>query len=75
MLHYLSSEGIYVSSGSACSSNTGHISGTLISFGLTEREADSTLRVSLCPENTLEEADIFLQKLLEGAKRLVTMKR
>ncbi len=75
MLHYLSSEGIYVSSGSACSSNTGHISGTLISFGLSEKEADSTIRVSLCPENTREEADIFLAKLLEGAKRLVTMKR
>lgn len=75
MLHYLSSEGIYVSSGSACSSNTGHISGTLISFGLDERAADSTVRVSICPENTVEEADIFLAKLLEGAKKLVTMKR
>ncbi len=75
MLHYLSSEGIYVSSGSACSSNTGHISGTLISFGLSDKDADSTIRVSLCPENTVEEADIFLAKLLEGAKRLVTMNR
>ena len=75
MLHYLSSEGIYVSSGSACSSNTGHISGTLVCFGLSEKDADSTIRVSLCPENTVKEADIFLEKLLEGAKRLVTMKR
>lgn len=75
MLHYLSSEGIYVSSGSACSSNTGHISGTLISFGLEEREADSTLRVSLCPDNTAEEADVFLEKLLAGARKLVTMNK
>jgi cysteine desulfurase len=75
MLHFLSSRGIYVSSGSACSSNTGHISGTLVSFGLSETEADSTIRVSLCPENTLEEADVFLAKLLEGAKKLVTVKR
>ncbi len=75
MLHYLSSEGIYVSSGSACSSNTGHISGTLISFGLSETDADSTIRVSLCPENTVEEADIFLATLLEGAKKLVAVKR
>ena len=75
MLHYLSSEGIYVSSGSACSSNTGHISKTLINFGLDEKDADCTLRVSLCAENTLREADVFLDKLAEGAQRLASMKK
>ena len=44
-------------------------------FGLSEKDADSTIGVSLCPDNTVKEADIFLEKLLEGAKRLVTMKR
>lgn len=47
MLHFLSSRGIYVSSGSACSSNTGHKSHVLLSYGMSENEADSTIRVSL----------------------------
>ncbi|MBE6605573.1 MAG: cysteine desulfurase [Ruminococcaceae bacterium] len=74
MLHFLSARGIYVSSGSACSSNSGHISNTLLSFGLTEREADSTIRVSLGRENTKEEADIFLNTLLEGVNNLISTK-
>lgn len=56
MLHFLSSRGIYVSSGSACSSNTGHKSHVLISYGMSENEADSTIRVSLGKCNT--ESDI-----------------
>ncbi|MBQ7821135.1 MAG: cysteine desulfurase [Clostridia bacterium] len=75
MLHYLSREGIYISSGSACSSNTGHVSGTLISFGLSEREADSTLRVSLSRDSTKEDADIFLKALLDGTGKLISMKK
>ncbi len=74
MLHFLSQEGIYVSSGSACSSNTGHISGTLLSFGLSEKEADSTLRISLSGSNTIEEADAFLKALHEGVRRLISTK-
>lgn len=75
MLHYLSSEGIYVSSGSACSSNTGHISQTLICFGLSESEADSTLRVSLCARNTRDEIDSFLDALGLGTQKLISIKK
>ena len=75
MLNFLSARGIYVSSGSACSSNSGHISNTLLSFGLPEHEADSTIRVSLGRENTLKEADIFLKTLLEGVKNLISTKK
>ena len=74
MLHFLSSKNIFVSSGSACSSNAGHISKTLVNFGLTESEADSTIRVSLGASNTFEEADYFISALLEGAEKLVTKK-
>lgn len=56
MLHFLSSRGIYVSSGSACSSNTGHKSHVLLSYGMSENEADSTIRVSLGKCNS--ESDI-----------------
>ena len=37
LLHSLSSEGVFVSSGSACSSHTGHASSTLLSFGPFQR--------------------------------------
>ena len=70
MLHYLSSKGVYVSSGSACSSHSNKLSSALKSFGLTDGEADSSIRVSLCPENTKEEADVFISALAEGIKSL-----
>lgn len=74
MLHFLSKSGIFVSSGSACSSNSGHVSKTLINFGLTEKAADSTIRISLSANNTKEEADMFLKCLANGAKELVSAK-
>lgn len=70
MLHYLSAKGIYVSSGSACSSHSGKVSSALKAFGLTDSEADSSVRVSLCPENTKAEADTFLVALSEGITSL-----
>ena len=70
MLHFLSSKGVYVSSGSACSSHSNKLSSALKSFGLTDSEADSSIRVSLCPENTKEEADVFISALAEGIKSL-----
>jgi len=71
MLHSLSREGIFVSSGSACSSNTGHGSYVLGAFGLNEKDADSTIRVSLGTQNTAMEADIFLDALERSLKTLV----
>lgn len=70
MLHYLSAKGIYVSSGSACSSHSSKVSSALKAFGLTDGEADTSIRVSLCPENTKDEADIFISALGEGIKSL-----
>lgn len=51
----LSLRGVCVSGGSACSSNGGHKSSTLLSYGLDEKAALSTLRVSTSIENTVEE--------------------
>ena len=61
MLHALEDEGIYVSSGSACSSNKPGLSGTLMSMGLSAKEADCTLRLSLSKYNTPEEIDLTLE--------------
>ncbi len=71
MLHSLSREGICISSGSACSSHSGHGSPVLKAYGLTEREADCTVRVSLGPQNTPEEGARFLDALQKSLKTLV----
>ena len=69
-LHDLSSKGVYVSSGSACSSNAPKkANNPLTAFGLDTKMADSAIRVSLCPENTVEEADYFIQCLKETIEK------
>lgn len=70
MLHFLSSKGIYVSSGSACSSHSNKVSRALTAFGLKKDDADSTLRVSIGAQNTTDEADEFMSVLKEGISRL-----
>ena len=74
MLHHLSGDGIYVSSGSACSSHSNTPSGALIAFGLTPKEADCSLRISLSEYNTTEDIDALCQSLRNGLDRLVRIK-
>ena len=57
MLHSLEGKQIYVSSGSACSSNKPAVSRTLKGIGLNDHQIDSTIRFSLCYESTKEELD------------------
>lgn len=65
-LHALSAKGVFVSSGSACSSNSIHkASRALVAFGMTDDEADSSIRISLCPQNTKSEADELTKALSE----------
>lgn len=71
LLHALEERGIYVSSGSACSSNRPHISGTLSAIGLSPEYMDGTLRFSFSLYNTKEEAD----QVIEALKELVPMLR
>ncbi|MBQ7387467.1 MAG: cysteine desulfurase [Clostridia bacterium] len=74
MLHHLSSFGVYVSSGSACSSNTGHVSSALVAFGRTTAEADSSLRISLSHVNTREDIDALIDALAAGITKLARKK-
>ena len=72
LLHFLSSKGIYVSSGSACSSNSGSKHSTALSgFGLDSDSIDSTVRVSLCRDNTKDEANSLFDALREATGKLV----
>ena len=74
MLHYLSSLGIFVSSGSACSSNSAHVSSALIAYGKTVKEADSSIRISFSAENDYSDVDEFCKGLKEGLSRLARIK-
>ena len=65
LLHALEEKGIYVSSGSACSSNHPAISGTLKAIGVREDLLDSTLRFSFAFETTEEEIDAVVEALRE----------
>ena len=70
LLHFLSSKGIYVSSGSACSSNSHHLSSALIAYGKTNDEADSTVRISFSYRNEISEIDALCKGLAEAVLRL-----
>lgn len=75
MLHYLSSEGIYVSSGSACSSNGGHLSSALTAYGRSDSEADSSIRVSFSHTNSEEDVDALVEALAAGLSKLARIRR
>lgn len=65
LLHALEERGIYVSSGSACSSNHSAVSGTLRGIGVERELLDSTLRFSFSIFTTEEEIRYCAQMLSE----------
>lgn len=65
LLHALEEKGVYVSSGSACSSHKHTISATLESMGVEKQLMDSTLRFSFSVFTTKEELDYALECLDE----------
>jgi len=65
LLHALEDKGVYVSSGSACSSNHPGISGTLKEIGVKKELLDSTIRFSLGDLNVEEEVDYAIGVLGE----------
>lgn len=75
MLHALEEKGVYVSSGSACSSNKLGISVTLKSIGLNREALDSTLRFSFCDTTTMEETDYALEAVKELLPKLRVLRR
>lgn len=74
LLHFLSADGIFVSSGSACSSHSKNPSEALIAFGLTATEADQSLRISFSEYNTKEDVDALTASLKVAMARLVRVK-
>ena len=76
MLHTLEDKGVYVSSGSACSSNSAKkLSGVLNAIGLDKELLESTLRFSFSDMNTIEEVDYAISVVKEILPQLRHYKR
>lgn len=70
MLHTLEDRKIYVSAGSACSSNKSSVSHTLTNIGLKGSLLDSTIRFSFSVHTTEEEIDYALEVMNEVVPKL-----
>lgn len=74
LLHALEEKRIYVSAGSACSSNKPQVSATLKAMNLPKDRLESTVRISLADTNTKEEMDYVLSafnELVPALRRFV----
>lgn len=70
LLHALEDRQVYVSAGSACASNKPAPSSTLQAIRVGKEALESTVRISFCPENTLEEVEYCLGALKEAVPKL-----
>lgn len=71
LLLLFDSEGIACSTGSACSAGVQQPSHVLLAMGLSEREARSSLRFSLSPNNSKADIDYFhtcIKRVIERAR-------
>lgn len=78
LLHFLEESGVYVSTGSACSSKERvRIGGSYVlkSLGLNNDEIGGGIRFSFSDDNTLEEVDYTIDVLNKGLKFLRRLKK
>ncbi len=71
LIYVLDTDGIYISSGSACNSYSNKPSNVLMSIGLSEEEASRTLRITLSDKITKENIDYFIDRLERAMKLLI----
>lgn len=70
LLHSLEQDGIYVSTGSACSSNKKGQSHVLKAMGLKDNEIEGAIRFSFSEFNSLEEAEYVIDKIKGSVARM-----
>lgn len=70
LLHALESKGIYVSTGSACSSNRKGKSHVLMAMGKSDDEVDSAVRFSLSPFLSFDDIDYTIDILKKSVKEI-----
>ncbi|KKM09855.1 cysteine desulfurase [Clostridiales bacterium PH28_bin88] len=70
LIHTLETDGIYVSTGSACHSRRNDPSHVLVAMGLKKKELDGAIRFSFSHLNTPEEIDMVVERLAEAVRDL-----
>lgn len=75
MRNALEGAGILVSTGSACASHKQKVSSSLRAMGLTQEQADGTIRVSLGLDNTMEDMDAAADQMIKMFTLLSKYKR
>lgn len=71
IVEFLSANGIYISSGSACNTNDDEPSHVLMAIGLTTEQAEASIRISIGNDTTTEDID----KLIETLKTYFSLRR
>jgi len=69
LLHTLEQDGIFISTGSACSSNKKGQSHVLGAMGLRPKEIEGAIRFSFSEFNTIEEMEYVLEKVKKAVTR------
>lgn len=69
LIHTVEQDGIYVSTGSACSSNKNGDSNALSAMGLNHEEIEGAIRFSFSEFNSISEMDIVIDKFAKAVKR------
>lgn len=73
LVQMLSARGIMLSSGSACSERKSEASHVLRAIGLTDKQANESIRISLSHENTIDEIDYIVSNIKECVTALRDM--
>ncbi len=75
LLHALEAEGVYASTGSACSSKKTKVSQVLVAMGIPAARAEAALRFSISPHTTRAEIDFAAEKLGQVYPQLIRFRR
>ena len=75
LLHALEANGVYVGTGSACSSKKGKHSQVLTAMKASPQEMDGAIRISLSPANTEAELEYAAQKIIAQVSLLKKFQR
>jgi len=70
LVHCLEAEGVYVSTGAACSSKKTSVSHVLTAIGRTDVEAEGSIRVSLSHFNNGDDVERLIEALARAVNRL-----
>ncbi len=65
LMHSLEDAMVYVSTGSACSSNKKHHSSTLQAMGQDAEATDQAIRLSFSKDSTMAEVDVLIEKMVQ----------